>query len=254
MSSEDASTGPAEDRSAAGHRTPAAGGGAGSPRRGGGSGWLSEARRSLAATGLAALALVVALLVPAADRLSALDHLVVVLLAYLLVYLVLTLTAFGRAGQEDIRRWADRDGRGSLLQRYVLGTAPGPGVSIIISVLALVTSVVWMPGTGTDLGEGARVGLAIAVVSSAWACVVVAFAVCFRADNLLEDGQALDFPGRTGPGWSDHIYFGLSVMTTFGATDVSVTSPQMRKTVTVNAVIAFAFNTVIVAAVVSAIT
>lgn len=43
-------------------------------------------------------------------------------------------------------------------------------------------------------------------------------------------------------------------MTTFGATDVSVTSPEMRKTVTVNAVIAFLFNTVIVAAVVSAIT
>lgn len=217
-------------------------------------GWLSERRRSLTATLAAVATLAVMLLVPVADALSPLDHLVVLLLGYLLVYLVVTLVSFGSALDAAIRRWATREDRGTVLQRYVLGTAPGPGVSIIISIFALVTAVVWMPGTGTDISSGPRVVLSIAVVAVAWACVVVAFAVCFRADNLVEDEKALDFPGRTGPGWSDHIYFGLSVMTTFGATDVSVTSPEMRKTVTVNAVIAFLFNTVIVAAVVSAIT
>lgn len=40
-------------------------------------------------------------------------------------------------------------------------------------------------------------------------------------------------------------------MTTFGTTDVDVTSNVMRRTVTVDAVVAFVFNTVILAALVS---
>ena len=43
-------------------------------------------------------------------------------------------------------------------------------------------------------------------------------------------------------------------MTTFGTTDVTVLSREMRRTVTANAVIAFEFNTVTVAATVSALT
>lgn len=50
------------------------------------------------------------------------------------------------------------------------------------------------------------------------------------------------------------MYFALSVMTAFGATDVSVTSRPMRRTVSANSVIAFVFNTVTVASLVSALT
>lgn len=42
-------------------------------------------------------------------------------------------------------------------------------------------------------------------------------------------------------------------MTTFGTTDVTVTTREMRRTVAANAVIAFVFNTVTVASLVSAL-
>lgn len=49
------------------------------------------------------------------------------------------------------------------------------------------------------------------------------------------------------------MYFALSVMTTFGTTDVTVLSREMRRTVAANAVIAFVFNTITVASVVAAL-
>ncbi len=49
------------------------------------------------------------------------------------------------------------------------------------------------------------------------------------------------------------MYFALSVMTTLGTTDVMVTSHEMRRTVAANSVIAFVFNTITVAGLVSAL-
>lgn len=83
--------------------------------------------------------------------------------------------------------------------------------------------------------------------------MLVSFAVAYVADNSLENGKGLDFPAEKTPNWSDYIYFAIAVMTTFGTTDVTVTSSAMRRTVTVHAVVAFFFNTVIVAVLVSAL-
>jgi hypothetical protein len=37
--------------------------------------------------------------------------------------------------------------------------------------------------------------------------VAVAFAVAFHADDLVEDGRALEFPGGEEPVWGDYVYF-----------------------------------------------
>ncbi|MEU9702624.1 DUF1345 domain-containing protein [Streptomyces sp. NPDC047981] len=187
-------------------------------------------------------------------RMSAADVGVLVLLAYLLPYLLLTSVAFSTAPPERVRVWARRSERGTLLQRYVLGTAPGPGVSLFIAAAALVVAVVWFPGhIGSSLTTGVRGAVALVLVVVAWICVVVAFAVAFNADDLVERGHALEFPGSEEPDWGDYVYFALSVMTTFGTTDVTVLSREMRRTVAANSVIAFVFNTITVASVVSAL-
>lgn len=130
---------------------------------------------------------------------------------------------------------------------------PGRG-SLFIAAGALVVAVVWYPGhVGSALSSAARGGTALVLVVVAWISVVVAFAVAFHADDLVEDGQALEFPGGQEPVWGDYVYFALSVMTTFGTTDVTVLSREMRRTVAANAVIAFVFNTITVASVVSAL-
>lgn len=78
-------------------------------------------------------------------------------------------------------------------------------------------------------------------------------AVAFQADDLVEGERALEVPGEENPTWSDYVYFAFSAMTTFGTTDVTVLSREMRRTVTVNACIAFVFGTVTVASLVPAL-
>lgn len=55
-------------------------------------------------------------------------------------------------------------------------------------------------------------------------------------------------------GFADYFYFSLTVATTFGATDVDVMTTRMRRTVTGHAALAFLFNTVIIALLVTALT
>ncbi|MFF7586272.1 DUF1345 domain-containing protein [Kitasatospora purpeofusca] len=228
--------------------------------------WLSERRRSAASLLVAAVAAAVLVLLlvlhEGAALLSGADVAVLVLFAYLSAYLTATLLAFAGASPERIRDWARRSERGTVVQRYLLGSAPGPGVSVFVAAAALVVSLVWRPGhLGSALLVGVRVAIALALVVEAWVCVLVSFAVAFHADNLVEDERALEFPGSgtgTGAGaesavWADYMYFAVSVMTTFGTTDVNVTSREMRRTVAANAVIAFVFNTVTVASLVSAL-
>ncbi|MGW7428148.1 DUF1345 domain-containing protein [Streptomyces sp. NPDC054861] len=217
--------------------------------------WLSERRRSVV-SGLIAVGTAVLLL--GLDRswarMSVADVCVSLLLAYLFPYLLITVIAFSTASPERVRNWADRETRGTWLQRYVYGTAPGPGVSIFIAAAALVVAVVWRPGhIGSSFEPVARAVVALTLVAVAWICVAVSFAVAFQADNLVEGERALEVPGEEPPIWSDYVYFAFSVMTTFGTTDVNVTSREMRRTVTVNACIAFVFNTVTVASLVSAL-
>lgn len=64
--------------------------------------------------------------------------------------------------------------------------------------------------SGSALPATARVLTALGLVA-AWACVLVAFAVAFPADDLVEDEAALDFPGGRAPAWADYVYFALSV-------------------------------------------
>lgn len=127
-------------------------------------------------------------------------------------------------------------------------------MSIFIAVAALVVAMFWMPGHGGgNLPEAVRVSVAVVLVVVGWVCVVVSFAVAFHADDLLEDDQGLQFPGEQDPRWADYVYFAVAVMTTFGPPDVTVASREMRRTVTANAVIAFIFNTITIASVVSAL-
>lgn len=218
--------------------------------------WLSE-RRRIFASAIFAVIVGLVVVIPLSvlpPNMALLDASVLVLLAYVTCYLVITSIAFSRATPEQIRTWATRDHRGTFIQRYVSGAAPGPGVSLFFSVIALAIAMVWMPGYGgTTLPPHVRVAIAAALIAAAWVSVVVSYAVTFHADNILERGKGLDFPGTPNPQWSDYVYFAMAVMTTFGTTDVSVTSREMRMTVTVNAVLAFVFNTVTVAAVVSAL-
>ncbi len=201
---------------------------------------------------------IVAMAVGGRDAGSAVDAGVLALLAFLIAYLLTTAVVFARATRPTILKWAQRADRGTFAQRYLYGTAPGPGISLGVSIAALVVAMGWLPtGIASDFERPVRLTITAALVIVAWSCVVMSFAVAFYADNLVENERGLNFPHAEGetpsPDWSDYIYFAFAVMTTFGTTDVSVVSSELRRTVTAHAVIAFVFNTVIVATLVSAL-
>ncbi|HJE91001.1 MAG TPA: DUF1345 domain-containing protein, partial [Dietzia timorensis] len=71
-------------------------------------------------------------------------------------------------------------------------------------------------------------------------------------ENYISRGRGgLAFPGRGRIGFADYLYFSLAVQMTFGTSDVVITDRSTRRNVTVHAATAFAFNTVIIAMIVS---
>lgn len=60
-------------------------------------------------------------------------------------------------------------------------------------------------------------------------------------------------PGPPGAVWRDYFYLAVQVSTAFSTSDVEVTSTEMRGTVMAQSIVAFIFNTVIVALLVSAL-
>ncbi|MFF4983848.1 DUF1345 domain-containing protein [Streptomyces sp. NPDC001046] len=104
-------------------------------------------------------------------------------------YLAITILAFATAT------------RGTLLQRCLYGTAPGPGISFLLASAALVVVVLWRPGhLGSAIDPTARALIALVLVVTAWICVAMSFAAAFQADNLVENERGLDFPGEDEPG------------------------------------------------------
>ena len=111
-------------------------------------------------------------------------------------------------------------------------------------VLVVVAAIVVTPAFRDDRY---LVTLTLAFVVIAW----ISTALLFAENYIASGGHGLDFLGDRGAGFADYVYFSLSVQMTFGTSDVSITQRAMRRNVTIHAATAFAFNTIIIAMIVS---
>ena len=68
-----------------------------------------------------------------------------------------------------------------------------------------------------------------------------------RTAGRADTGHVGDTTLRRG----DYLYFAIAVQSTFGTTDVNVTTRDIRRTVMVHNCLAFVFNSVIIALIVS---
>ena len=91
-----------------------------------------------------------------------------------------------------------------------------------------------------------RLGLGGATILVSWTLMHTVFATHY-AHRYFQVGGGIDFPGDTAPRFSEFLYFALTVGMTFQVSDVTTTSQAMRRLVLTHAVVAFAFNTVIIA-------
>ena len=165
---------------------------------------------------------------------------------YSLVYLVLTVGIFTRANPTELANWLGATMTRRALQRGESSLrGAGPTVSVQWSVLAI-ASVVLVAQSPTLLDDPLANGLSFAVVTSAWLVTVVAYAVHYARHDLGRDG--LLFPGKDeGAIFWDYLYLSGQVSATFSTGDITVTSTRARRVVLGHSLIAFLFNTVIIA-------
>lgn len=163
-----------------------------------------------------------------------------------IAYLIHTLRVFGRMDGPRLREVliaSTPHGRFGRIGAMVSGTGPTIAVQwSIIAVAAVLVLTVW-PGLET---ETITVWFSIVLVAASWSVTIVAYAVHYA--RLDAATKALQFPdGADTHLFSDYIYLAVQVQTTFSTSDVSLLSASARRIVTGHTLVSFAFNTVIIA-------
>jgi hypothetical protein len=162
-----------------------------------------------------------------------------------LTYFITTFAIFHNADADSLARWVAATaptGRLSRVQAELAGT--GPTISVQWSGIAIV-SVVALAFSPDLLKQPVLLALSVAVVTTAWLTTMLSYAVHYARITATVGG--LTFPGNDAVVFWDCIYLATQVQTTFSSSDVSIESTLTRKIVTGHTIVAFAFNTVIIA-------
>ena len=99
--------------------------------------------------------------------------------------------------------------------------------------------------------RSAHITLAVLTILSSWAFIQVMFALHYAHDYYIAkvhgNSGGLEFPNSDTPDYSDFLYFACVIGTSGQTADVSFTSKSMRRTGLLHCVLAFFFNTTLVA-------
>ncbi|XHS76831.1 DUF1345 domain-containing protein [Burkholderiaceae bacterium UC74_6] len=159
------------------------------------------------------------------------------------LYLALALHMMFRVTDKDLQRhaMASADGMGTVL------LLAGGGAAASLVAVALEQMQV---KSGIGVGEGwPHLILALVTVAGTWLFLAVEFALAY-ASIFHRKGHChgLDFPGdEDTPDYLDFLYFSATVSACAQTSDVAVNSRPMRRLVLVHTVLAFAFNTGVLA-------
>ena len=138
---------------------------------------------------------------------------------------------------------ADRSWR-----RRLLHVDPTVDLAVSFSVFALAAAVA-LAVTGVSARSAVLAVGTVVLVVGAWVDVLVSFAADYARRDHRDGG--LDFPGEQPGEFADYVYFSAAVTTTFGPTDVTVSTRAMRRHVLLHGLVAFVFNTVVLALLIS---
>jgi uncharacterized membrane protein len=97
----------------------------------------------------------------------------------------------------------------------------------------------------------AHIALAALTIATSWAFTHTMFALHYAHDYyataMRGEPGGLAFPGETAPDYGDFLYFSCVIGTSGQTADVGFTSRKMRRTGTLHCVLAFFFNTTLLA-------
>lgn len=160
------------------------------------------------------------------------------------LYLLLAARMMFWSSHERMRTRALQHDEGRLTVLTLVVTAAIMSLGAIVAQLAVVKE---MHGTL----RYAHIALAVLTLLSSWAFTQVMFALHYAHDfyaaELRGNTGGLAFPGGHAPDYGDFLYFACVIGTSGQTADVSFTSRTMRRTGLVHCVLAFFFNTTLVA-------
>ena len=160
------------------------------------------------------------------------------------LYLLLAAHMMFWSSNETMRRRALSQDEGRFLILALVIMASVMSLGAIVAELAVVK----------DLHGSLRyshIALTLFTLLSSWAFTQVIFAVHYAHDYYLSEASGqpggLDFPGEQAPDYADFLYFSCVIGTSGQTADVSFTRRAMRRTGLVHCVLAFIFNTTLLA-------
>ncbi|HUJ25678.1 MAG TPA: DUF1345 domain-containing protein [Myxococcales bacterium] len=122
---------------------------------------------------------------------------------------------------------------------------------VLASAASLVSVTILVRGAKGSVPEGrALAALCLTTVALAWTLTHTAFALRYAHLYYRDDHEGVggvDFPGGARPRYADFAYLAFTIGMTFQVSDTGVSSPQIRRTVLLQAVLSFVYNTVILA-------
>jgi uncharacterized membrane protein len=160
------------------------------------------------------------------------------------LYLALVGWMMLRANHERLRRVAiaQAEGAGTVLAIV--------SASCIASFLGVVLelSAAKVRGVGHPLSH---IAFGLGTVAGAWLLLPTVFELTYASQYYRSaEGHGLQFPGADKsfrPDYLDFLYFSFTIAVAAQTSDVSVTTPTMRRLVLLQSVLSFAFNTAILA-------
>ena len=167
-----------------------------------------------------------------------------------LLYFVLAGMMILTASDESIARRAKTQDEGRFVILILTTLAAAMAIGAIIAQLATVKD---LKGVAKDL----HVTLAAVTIVSAWALIHLMFALHYAHEYVIERaaGQAkpakvrggLVFPGVEAPDYLDFLYFSYVIGVACQTADVEISSRAMRRIALVHGVVAFFFNSAVLA-------
>jgi uncharacterized membrane protein len=160
------------------------------------------------------------------------------------LYMTMATVVMARSGIDKIRaRAAIQDER----QLVILG------LTTITALVSLAGVMAQMAAAKSLKGQGVwpHIALAGLTVILSWTLTHTMFAIHYAHEYYggpkNEPVQGLEFPGHEQPDYWDFVYYSFVIGTACATADVNVTSKLMRRLTTLHCVVAFFFNTTILA-------
>jgi uncharacterized membrane protein len=124
----------------------------------------------------------------------------------------------------------------------------------VSAAAAAVAAIVWELGPVKDmtgLRKAEHIGLVAATILTAWTFIHTMFALHYAGEYYAPTPQGvragLRFPEEDEPSWGDFLYQAFVIGCACATADVNATSRAMRRVCLVHGVVAFFFNTIILA-------